>query len=318
MEVSSTNSFNMKKFLFKISFYLVSVIAVLLFMGTYADGNTDDNYRHFTGSKPSDMIFGDSRSAQAVVPDVLDQRLKGRTFNNFSLNIAESPYGKIYFEAIKKKLDPATQNGIFIVTVDPWNVSLPKKEISEKEYSENNSALADMYFYDKAPNYEYLLKHYTRSWFNIFREREAIVKSNTYLHKNGWMEVNVNVSPDTVRARRLIKIDQYKDLAKVQKIASYRLNALGEIISYLKDHGRVYLVRIPASEEILEIENRYSPDFNTIMKDVAKKNKVRFLDFTPQNKQYLYTDGNHMYRESARVFTAQIADSIQGDQKSLR
>ncbi|AZA53035.1 hypothetical protein EG348_08425 [Chryseobacterium sp. G0201] len=304
------NSSNMKKFLFKISFYIFGIIAVLLFLGTYADGNTDDNYMHFTGPKPSNMILGDSRGVQAVVPDILDQKFKDRKFSNFAFNIADSPYGKVYFEAIKKKIDPDTKNGIFILTVDPWNLSINKDIKTEKEYAENNSALADMHFYDVNPNYEYLFKHFSKTWFYIYRDREEVGKSNTFLHKNGWMEVTVNVHPDSIGKREVKKVKEYGDFAKTQKMSQYRLEAFENTIKYLKNKGSVYIVRIPGSKRIMDIENSYSPDFSKRIDDIAKKNNVKFFDFSPKYNDYIYTDGNHMYKESGKVFTSQIADSI--------
>ncbi|CEJ68298.1 hypothetical protein BN1195_00580 [Chryseobacterium oranimense G311] len=306
----------MKKFLFKISFYIIGIIAVLLFLGTYADGNTDDNYLHFTGPKPSDMIMGDSRGSQAVIPNILDDKLKGRKFNNFSLNITESPYGQIYFEGIKKKLNPDTKDGIFILTVDPWNLSVDKNVKETKDLSENNSALADMHFYDVKPNYEYLLKHYHETWFNIYRDREALARSSTYLHQNGWMEVNVNVEPDTLKKRQDRKVADYTEFVKSQKISRYRLDAFEDIIDYLKTKGTVYIVRIPGFKGIMEIENKYSPDFSKRIESIAHKKGVRFFDFSQQSDQYIFTDGNHMYKESGKVFTARIADSILLDKKN--
>lgn len=305
----------MKKFLFKISFYIIGIIAILLFLGTYADGNTDDNYLHFTGPKPSDMIMGDSRGSQAVIPNILDDKLKGRKFNNFSLNITESPYGQIYFEGIKKKLNPDTKDGIFILTVDPWNLSIDKNVKETKDLSENNSALADMHFYDVKPNYEYLLKHYPETWFNIYRDREALARSSTYLHQNGWMEVNVNVEPDTLKKRQDRKVADYTEFVKSQKISKYRLDAFEDIIDYLKTKGTVYIVRIPGFKGIMEIENKYSPDFSKRIESIAYKKGVRFFDFSHQSDQYIFTDGNHMYKESGKVFTARIADSILLDKK---
>jgi len=310
------NSSDMKKFLFKISFYIIAVIAVLLFLGSFADGNTDDNYRHFTGPKPSDMIMGDSRGSQALVPDVLDSKLKGRKFNNFSLNLTESPYGQVYFEAMKKKINPDTKDGIFILTVNPWNLSTGKEVKDAKEYTENTSALADMHFYGMTPNYEYLLKHFPRSWFNIYNDREtAVGRSNTYLHKNGWMEVTVDINPKDLRKREASKIIQYKEFASSQKISQYRLDAFEDIIEYLKNKGTVYIVRIPGFKGIMEIENKYSPDFSKRIESIAQKKGVRFFDFSQQYDQYIFTDGNHMYKESGKVFTAQIADSILLDKK---
>ncbi|MGG5208992.1 hypothetical protein ACQWU4_08585 [Chryseobacterium sp. MIQD13] len=308
----------MKKFLFKISFYIIVIIAVLLWLGSYADGNTDDNYRHFTGPKPSNMIMGDSRGSQALVPDVLDGKFKNRKFDNFSLNLTESPYGQIYLEAIKRKINPDTKDGIFILTVDPWNVSTGKDVKDAKDYTENVSALADMHFYDMAPNYEYLLKHFPKSWVNIYNDREAVGRSNTYLHKNGWMEVTVDINPVDLKKREDSKIVQYKEFAGNQKISQYRLDALQDIIKYLKSKGTVYIVRIPGFQGIMDIENAYSPDFSEIIGSIAKKNGVKFLDFSPQHNKYIYTDGNHMYKESGKVFTAQIADSILSDKKVLK
>ncbi len=307
----------MKKFLFKISFYIIGVIAVLLFLGSFADGNTDDNYRHFTGPKPSNMILGDSRGVQAIVPDVLDSKFKGRTFNNFAFNIADSPYGNIYFEAIKKKIDPDTKNGIFILTVDPWSLSADKS-LEEKDLPETRSPLADMHFYDVDPNYEYLSRNYSRSWFNIYKDREEVAKSNTYLHKNGWMEVTVDVHPDTVAARTEKKVEEVVVSSKKQEISSYRLHALEDIIKFLKAKGSVYIVRIPPSEKVLEIEKIYSPDFSKKMKNISKKYGAKFFDFAPKANDYIYTDGNHMYKTSGRLFTAQIADSILLNKKILK
>ncbi len=67
-----------------------------------------------------------------------------------------------------------------------------------------------MYFFDLSPNYEYLLKNYSRSWFKIYTEREEAGKSNTFLHKDGWMEVNVDMNKDSVAARTIKKLKDIK------------------------------------------------------------------------------------------------------------
>lgn len=308
----------MKKFLFKISFYIIGVIAVMLFLGTYADGNTDDNYMHYTGPKPSDMILGDSRGGQAVIPYVLDEKLKGTKFNNFALNIGDSPYGQVYLEAVKKRMNPDTKNGIFILTVDPWCLSIDKSLEHSTEDPDQNSPLADMHFYDMSPNYEYLLKHYSRSWFNIYKEREELAKSVTFLHKNGWMEVNVNVHPDSVRVREVKKIEGYTDMMKNQMISQYRINAFQDMIQYLKGKGTVYIIRIPAFKGMMELEDIYDPGFNKRIENIAQQNGVKFFNLSSNPQDYIYTDGNHMYKESGKIFSAQIADSIIADKKGKK
>lgn len=302
-------SFSMKKFLIKIVPYCVAVLIVLVILGSYADGNTDDNYMHFAVKKPQNMILGDSRGSQGVVPGVLKSKLSAN-FDNFSLNIVESPYGQIYFKALKRKLDTETKNGIFILTVSPWNLSLDKGVKKEKDFPEEHSPLNDMYFYDRSPNYEYLLKHYTRSWFKIYTERAEAGKSNTFLHDDGWLEVNINMHADSVAVRTNRKEQFYKELANSVELSPERLRAINEMINYLRTKGRVYLVRLPTSKSLTAIESKKYPYFNKLLKDIAKKQNVTFFDFSGNYAEYDYTDGNHLYKESSRKITARIGDSI--------
>lgn len=311
------SSFSMKKFLLKISIYIFGIIALHAFLGSYADGNTDDNYLHFAVPKPQNIILGDSRGSQAVVSSVLGNKIS-KQFDNFSLNITQSPYGQMYLKALKRKLDPKTNDGIFILTVDPWNLTLHKNVKKEDEYPEMKSPFKNMYFYNMSPNYEYLLKNYKRSWFKIYLEREEIGRSNTYLHADGWMEVDVNMQKDSVQKREIEKVSFYKQFANENHQSQERLNAFNDIISYLKNKGKVYIVRIPASEGIMKIENQKFPQFNDMMKDIAKKNNLNYFDFSANYNDYVYTDGNHMYKESSKVFSSQIADSILQSRKRLK
>lgn len=282
------------------------MVMLHLWLGGFADGNTDDNYRHFT-QQSSNIIMGDSRGSQAVVPDVLNKNFPGKVFDNFSLNITYSPYGEIYLKALKRKIKPNTKDGIFILTVDPWNLSADKNNAG---FSEEGSPLDKMYFYNVHPNYEYLLKNFNRSWFHIYIDRETLQRSNTYLHPNGWLEVNVSMEPEEVRKRVDEKVVYYRQFAAGQKLSHKRINAFKETIRFLKKHGDVYIVRIGAGSRIMEIENAYAPDFNHLMDNIVGEFDVEYFDFSNNPDNYQYTDGNHMYRASSKVFTQQISDSI--------
>ncbi|KPE51774.1 hypothetical protein AOB46_07765 [Chryseobacterium indologenes] len=309
------NNFNMGKFLFKISFYIIGITAVLLILGSYADGNTDDDYMHFAVEKPHNIILGDSRGAQGIVPSVLKEKL-AVPFDNFSLNIVYSPYGRIYLKALKRKLNPETKNGIFILTVNPWNLSLNHIVKKEEDFPEEKSPLKNMYFYDMSPNYEYLLRNYTKSWFKIYTDREEVGRSNTFLHKDGWMEVNVDMNKDSVAARTVVKAKEYRAMMENYSLSDERLKALNDIIHYLKDKGTVYLVRIPTSKNLTEIENEKFPEFNSIMKEVSEKHHLKYYNFADQYSEFQYTDGNHVYKESSKDLTARIGDSIRAERKN--
>ncbi len=302
----------MRNFLFKISFYIIGVAGVLLLLGSYADGNTDDNYMHFAVEKPKNIILGDSRSVQGIVPDVLKRKLSV-PFDNFSLNIVQSPYGPIYLKALKRKLDPDTKNGIFILTVNPWNLSLNNIVKKSEDFPEENSPFKNMYFYNMSPNYEYLIKNLDKSWFRIYLDREEVGRSNTFLHKDGWMEVQIDMNKDSVAARTAEKTEYYRAMLENYTLSQERMKALTEIIDYLQPKGKVYLVRIPASKNIITLENGRFPEFNGLMRDLSHKKNIKFYDFSDHPDDYVYTDGNHMYRESSKILTSKIADSIKAD-----
>ncbi|MEC5157621.1 hypothetical protein [Chryseobacterium sp. MP_3.2] len=308
----------MKRFLIKTAFWMVPLIGLQLILGAFADGNTDDNYRHFT-SQATSFIMGDSRGSQAIVPSVLNEKIKHQKFDNFSLNISHSPYGPLYLEAVKKKIKPDTKEAVFILTVGPWNLSAPKNVSAMKDLPENEiSPLKNMNFYNLNPNYEYLIKNFNHSWFQLFRDRESQGKSNTYLHEDGWLEVTVDMKESVLRKRTAEKVEFYKLFAKDQAISPLRLQSFEKTIDFLKTKGQVYVVRIPASKEIMKIENQYRPNFNQVMQDITRRKNIPYFDFTGKFNAYQYTDGNHMYKESSKIFTAEIADSINAYKAKLK
>lgn len=299
----------MKTLLLKVTAYLLALAGIYFFFASFAGGNTDGNYRHFAVEKPTNIILGDSRSSQAIVPSVLNNKL-GRSFDNFSLNIVHSPYGKVYLNALKKKISPEAKEGIFILSVSPWNLALGKGITDEKDFPENSSPLTNMHFYDLQPNIEYLLKNYSGNWYHIYRDREEQGKSNAYVHKDGWLEVTVEMANQEVEKRKASKIKDYQGYAANQSLSEDRLNALEDIIDFLKPKGKVFLVRIPASEGIMKIENEKFHEFPARIQQLVDKKEVPYFDFSQKSSSYKYTDGNHMYKESSKMITAEIADSI--------
>ena len=71
-------------------------------------------------------------------------------------------------------------------------------------------------------------------------------------------------------------------------------------------------MRLPISKEIMEIEEGFMPDFNEKILELSKEKDCHFLDMTPDNDRYIYTDGNHLYKDSALEASEQIGKWIQG------
>ena len=81
------------------------------------------------------------------------------------------------------------------------------------------------------------------------------------------------------------------------------------IIELLNQHGQVYLVRLPVCSEILAIENQMLPSFDKKIADI-KDLCVGYLDMTSTPAKYIYTDGNHLYKESGKKVSWEIAEWI--------
>ena len=72
------------------------------------------------------MIFGTSRSAQGVNPDILEQHApETGKWLNFSFNLGASPWNDAYVDAIIEKVTcsvDATQSSHFLIFTDPWTL----------------------------------------------------------------------------------------------------------------------------------------------------------------------------------------------------
>ncbi|HOB25383.1 MAG TPA: hypothetical protein PKI04_10920 [Kaistella sp.] len=299
----------MKKFLLKILVWLVPVIALHLFLGSFAGGNTDTFYRRFTSPKQSNLILGNSRAAQGIQPTYL-KSLNGENFYNFSFTIFDSPYGETYLKAVQEKIKPDTKAGNFIITLDPWSVSNHKNDLHSEP--EKKGMLGKLHFFNLNPNYDYLLTNYHKSWFNIYSTRDSKYKGKMYLNNDGWLELSITFNSEKEYQKNVEeKLSSYRSYAKEYGVSQNRISRLNEMIAFLKDHGKVILVRLPQSTAMHQIEERYSPEFNSLMQQIATSNGVKFIDFSDSGGAFNYLDGNHLQKDSGREFTKMLNDSLQ-------
>lgn len=299
----------MKKFLIGTSVFLL--ITTLAFLGvlSLANGYTDPFYVRFTTPQQSNLVLGTSRSAQGVLPSVLDSAL-GKDFFNYSFTIAQSPFGPTYLNSIKKKLDPGTKNGTFIVTVDPWSISNNGDDPDDPaNFTEAALLLGDIHAVNSNPNLEYAIKHLKGKYHTILSTRSG----SMFLHRDGWLEVTVDMDPKVVQARIAEKVENYRnDNLPGRKLSSVRSASLLETVTYLKKHGSVYLVRLPVSPGIFAIEQELMPDFDDIIAPVIALSDG-YLDMTPENDQYRFTDGNHLWKASGHLASQRIAAWIKAE-----
>ena len=289
---------------------LCSVVALTyIALGFLADGYSDPFYLRFTSSKQKSMILGTSRAAQGVVPEILNNLIERKNYEgsiyNYSFTVLHSPFGKTYYKAIEEKLDKDTKNGLFIVTVDPWSIA---SRIDIDHDRETELELSKINTFNSFPNYDYLKNAYQESFFYLLKKKTFSSKT-TFLHEDGWLEVSIDTTRSLILKSMTEKISDYKYNQLPQyKISKNRLEYLKKTVKFLKNKGKVILVRLPVDKKMLAIENELSPKFNKKMKDLGKDIGSLYLNY--DDNGYLFPDGHHLYKESGKEFSVKLANDI--------
>jgi len=285
-------------------------LVFILLIAKYTGPETDFFYQRFTGPKASSMILGSSRAAQGMIPSVLAGDGIPHMFN-YSFTNYNSPYGLCYLKAAKKKFSKK-RGGLFILEVNPFTLSNYERNMAEDEevFEECSTLPSNMVLVDQKPNYEYILRNYSEDIRTLIGLKERDVAS--YLHDDGWLEIKMSFDTAYFRLNTVEKVRIYDELIKKMKPSEARWQALRETVEYFGDYGRVYLVRVPISRELAKIEAEYYPDFGKDMAAFASEAQVSFLDYGDLMEELYFTDGNHLHRISATVFSQRLKADLLG------
>lgn len=169
------------------------------------------------------------------------------------------------------------------------------------------------------PNIEYLLESFNEKNEAIIRNKNRRGFYQTfYVHDNGWLEVTIESDMISQSSRTKKKIKSYRErISKYTGFSAYRLEYLIKTITLFEEYGDVYLVRIPVIESMLEIENEIVPDFDKRLDEVAKNYQIPYINMMPLNKDYDYTDGNHLSVDSGKRFSLDLANHMDKLRKQL-
>lgn len=296
----------MKKFLFDTAVFLSISILILFGIFSFAGGTTDNYYRNFTSSKQNSLALGSSIAQFAIIPKVLNPILFEDSENqlfNYSFYLGTTYYGPTYLESVKKKLDPRTQNGVFILTVDPWLLSnSSNKPDAEASFAEKGGLLDKMHFVNLKPNFEYLLFHYSNQYISIIER--WLNPTHMYLHVDGWLESDPDRGPRsdyTVEEKKKWQLELYQNntLIDDHSVSDLRDEYLEKTIQFFQNHGEVYLVRLPVHSYMDHIEDQYDPNFDERITELAVINEVEYLSFRDFEEEFIYYDINHLMPKSA-------------------
>ena len=268
-------------------------------------GQIDAFYGRFTTPLAGSLILGTSRAAQGIQPAVLLARLGGQfegPLLNYAFTLTHSPYGPAYLRSIQRKLRPEVKNSLFIVAVDPWSLSLTGPEGA---FPEDNSFIGQLHQVSQNPNLAYLARFQTKPFYRLLLDYATATER---LHPDGWLEVRIGTDSAQVVARTARKLHDYRLLAASQHLSTGRLQALRQTIAFLKQHGRVVLVRLPVGSSMLQLEQVYQPGFDQLMRQMAADYALAYFDYSAQ--PYATTDGNHLQREASAAFSQRLAADL--------
>ena len=293
----------MRRLLIRLLLLLVAGgVGLLALLPVLRSGRVDAFYARFTSPLAGSLIVGTSRAAQGIRPDVISQQLAFEgPLLNYAFTLTHSPYGPAYLASIRRKLRPETRNGLFIVAVDPWSLAA-----ASEQFPEANSFIGQLTQVSQNPNLPYLTRYQTKPLYRLLLDYATATER---LHPDGWLEVRIAADSATVRARTARKVLDYRRLMASQHLSPGRLQALRQTIELLRQHGRVYLVRLPVGPPLRQLEQEFQPDFAGQMQQLAHQQQVPYLDYSAQ--PYATTDGNHLQRDAAVAFSRQLAADLQ-------
>jgi hypothetical protein len=292
----------------------LGVFALLFFSLAYgvfclADGDSDFYYARFTTPVQSSLVLGTSKSAMGIQPSIVNKTLDRKDIYNYSFTLAHSSFGPAYFKSIKKKLDPETKNGIFIITVDPFSVAAKLENLNDSLNFRETNRFISINNVTTSPNLSYLLHHYPHQYIYILTHKLKYV-NNEHLHDDGWVEVNLDMDENSVKERTKSKIEEYVKNRHQFGFSEVRFSYLEKTIQFLQQHGQVFLVRLPVLQPLWEVEDSVVPDFDLKLKGLGDKHNVNILSFKDETELYEYTDGYHLYKTSGTIVSEKIGEWI--------
>src|SRR5690606_29599025 len=310
----------MKSILLKTSILAIVLIACYyFFMGQLARHFVNDNYSKFTHQSPS-LIVGLSRAHDGISPRIMDSVLHTVPYEggflNFAFEKSQSPYGKVYLEAIKKKIPKNINRCIFILGGSPASITATIRFTTAEEINKNDerTLVGKISELNKDPNYEYIRKGFAGSLYKgLFPYNSQVT---TVFHDNGWEELKLSTKNYQVTDEDIAKwtsqtMGGYKRVLKEQPevVSEIRIESFKELISFLKQHGQVFVVRMPVDSLVLGMEIQWWKEFNTQMTLISAANDVPYFDFSDAT-QYRTYDGSHLSSAYAKEFSVRLAEDI--------
>ena len=307
------------QFLLKLTLMILLIGASgLAYFAAFADGRTDAYYLRFTSERQSSLVLGTSRGARGIQPAIFnrgDPAFDGPLYN-YAFTASWSPYGPTYLEAVRRKLDPQTTSGLFLLEVSPLGLTAAVENAADDPavFRETELPLGILRSMNRNVSFEplnaeYLLRAYTDSYYRIALEQRF--QRDRLLHADGWLEFDYTFSDPTVQRLTQSTVARYEEYFGGQQFSTQRLRSLEETIAFLAGHGTVVLVRLPVAAEMLALETDFLPEFDAQMQTLADTHAVPYLNFTlaPADR-YPTQDGHHLSLPASQALSQEILAAL--------
>lgn len=308
-----------RRSILKLSLFSILPLLVIGYAIFLTGKHTDDFYKRFTSPQQHSLILGSSRGSginPAILDEIIQPKYPNVKFYNYAFTWGHSPFGPKYLESIRKKLDPKTKDGIFVVIVEPTALMVDRaKPDSPEFYFENDKSVAKTSFVNVNPNLEYLIESYDYSLTRALNLKIIPPKNpmaEVEVLDNGKMEVKMikEYTPEKraeENSRKMIEFQKrIDDLVWSEK----RLKYLEETLTFLQKHGKVILLRMPINQVPYQIENNAVPFFDAKVAMLAKKLKVNYTNYNLIPNDYQCIDEVHLSNPSMAEFSKKLAGKI--------
>ena len=247
------------------------------------------------------VLAGDSRVIDGLCPSEMQKYLKDYKILNYGLGWA--CFSKKYLEKVESVLNPESNKRIIVTGISP--LSLTKRESEPQNFIEVTSmSKSDQFFrihFSKIMHfYEPLkLKHAIR---NLRMTREEI-ENRIGFYPDGWIAGNKYSIPSNEVLKKYVS---YYDKRNVDPCNID--NVMTFVEKWVKQGISVYGFFPPSSKEMYELEMERSGINEQEVINKFKQAGGTWIDVEPDG--YVSYDCTHLQRDSALVFSKDIAETI--------
>lgn len=312
----------MKAFFTKLTVFSLAFVCIyMLCVHILSKDYVDIYYKKFT-QEAGGLVIGISKASKGINPNIIENELKHLDFDtpivNFALNVSNSKYGDIYFEAIKKKVNFSSKNQLFIVSVSPASfaakINAEPEDIIEMDKKFTIVGKVDQV--KAKPNFNYVIETYDQPLYNAFHPYEKDPRFT--IHDNGWLEIKLDYSKSDSIVKndilfwKSILLKHFKNEVKTQEVSEYRIKSFVEMIQFLKQNGSVFIITMPEDKEFIDSEKIFWPNFEPQMDSIAAKLNIPYINYWYLSGKLKTYDGLHLESESAKEFTHLLSKDIKG------